>query len=98
MSSPAVASERQELITGPRVRAHVPAQRAGHRARAASAHAAQAHAQVLRLDHDTHAAGAEVTVQPVRYLLGEPLVSDYLAEGLAAFGLSWAGERITRIG
>ena len=33
-----------------------------------------------------------------RYLLGEPLVSDYLAEGLAAFGLSWAGERITRIG
>src|SRR6266568_6926314 len=24
------------------------------------------------------------------YLLGEPLVSDYLAEGLAAFGLTWA--------
>jgi hypothetical protein len=24
-----------------------------------------------------------------RYLLGEPLVSDYLAEGLNAFGLSW---------
>jgi hypothetical protein len=33
-----------------------------------------------------------------RYLLGEPLVSDYLAEGLAAFGLSWAGERITPVG
>src|SRR4051795_4804868 len=24
-----------------------------------------------------------------RYLLGEPLVSDYLAEGLEAFGLDW---------
>jgi hypothetical protein len=30
-----------------------------------------------------------------RYLLGEPLVSEYLAEGLGAFGLSWADERIT---
>jgi hypothetical protein len=30
-----------------------------------------------------------------RYLLGEPLVSDYLAEGLAAFGLTWSDERIT---
>ncbi len=30
-----------------------------------------------------------------RYLLGEPLASDYLAEGLAAFGLSWTDERIT---
>jgi len=27
-----------------------------------------------------------------RTLLGEPLVSDYLAEGLDAFGLSWTGE------
>jgi hypothetical protein len=27
---------------------------------------------------------------PARYLLGEPLVSDYLAEGLSAFGVSWA--------
>jgi hypothetical protein len=25
-----------------------------------------------------------------RYLLGEPLLGDYLAEGLAAFGRSWA--------
>jgi Protein of unknown function (DUF3775) len=33
-----------------------------------------------------------------RYLLGEPLVSDYLAEGLDAFGLSWADERTTRVG
>ena len=29
------------------------------------------------------------------YLLGEPLVSDYLAEGLDAFGLIWTDERIT---
>jgi hypothetical protein len=28
----------------------------------------------------------------VRYLLGEPLLGDYLAEGLAAFGLSWADD------
>src|ERR1700688_4442737 len=28
------------------------------------------------------------------YLLGEPLVSDYLAEGLDAFGLTWDDERI----
>lgn len=27
-----------------------------------------------------------------RYLLGEPLLGDYLAEGLAAFGLSWVDE------
>jgi Protein of unknown function (DUF3775) len=30
-------------------------------------------------------------------LLGEPLVSDYLAEGLQAFGLTWADERITPV-
>jgi hypothetical protein len=27
------------------------------------------------------------------YLLGEPLVSDYLAEGLDTFGLTWTDER-----
>ena len=32
-----------------------------------------------------------------RYLLGEPLVSDYLAEGLDEFGLTWADERITPV-
>src|SRR5664279_4531198 len=32
------------------------------------------------------------------YLLGEPLISDYLAEGLDAFGLSWTDERITPVG
>jgi hypothetical protein len=31
------------------------------------------------------------------YLLGEPLVSDYLAEGLDGFGLSWTDERITPV-
>jgi hypothetical protein len=32
-----------------------------------------------------------------RYLLGEPLVSDYLAEGLDAFGLTWNDERTTPV-
>jgi Protein of unknown function (DUF3775) len=31
------------------------------------------------------------------YLLGEPLISDYLAEGLDAFGLTWAEERTTPV-
>jgi hypothetical protein len=31
------------------------------------------------------------------YLLGEPLVSDYLAEGLEAFGLTWSDERTTPV-
>jgi Protein of unknown function (DUF3775) len=31
------------------------------------------------------------------YLLGEPLVSDYLAEGLDAFGLTWADERNSQV-
>ena len=31
------------------------------------------------------------------YLLGEPLVSDYLAEGLNAFGLDWSDERTTPV-
>jgi hypothetical protein len=30
-----------------------------------------------------------------RYLLGEPMLGDLLAEGLAQFGVSWTGERIT---
>jgi hypothetical protein len=30
-------------------------------------------------------------------LLGEPLVSDYLAEGLDAFGLTWNDERTTPV-
>lgn len=32
-----------------------------------------------------------------RYLLGEPLLGDLLAEGLDAFGLTWADERLTPI-
>ncbi|MBI5127804.1 MAG: DUF3775 domain-containing protein [Rhodopseudomonas palustris] len=31
------------------------------------------------------------------YLLGEPLLSDYLAAGLDEFGLSWNDERITPV-
>jgi hypothetical protein len=31
------------------------------------------------------------------YLLGEPLISDYLAEGLDAFGLTWTDERTTPV-
>ena len=31
------------------------------------------------------------------YRLGEPLLSDFLAEGLDAFGLSWSDERITPV-
>jgi hypothetical protein len=31
------------------------------------------------------------------YLLGEPLVSDYLAEGMDAFGLTWNDERTTPV-
>jgi hypothetical protein len=30
-----------------------------------------------------------------KYLLGEPLISDYLAEGLDEFGLDWTDERTT---
>ena len=29
-----------------------------------------------------------------RYLLGEPMLGDFLAEGLDQFGFSWTGERI----
>ena len=32
-----------------------------------------------------------------RYLLGEPMLGDLLAEGLDAFGLSWTQERTTPI-
>jgi hypothetical protein len=31
------------------------------------------------------------------YLLGEPLLSDFLAEGLDEFGLTWADERTTPV-
>jgi len=33
-----------------------------------------------------------------RYLLGEPLLSDFLAEGLTEFGLTWNDERTTPAG
>jgi hypothetical protein len=35
--------------------------------------------------------------QTARYLLGEPLASDYLAEGLDQFGLTWNDERTTPV-
>jgi hypothetical protein len=31
-----------------------------------------------------------------RYLLGEPLLGDLLAEGLEEFGVDWSSERTTR--
>jgi hypothetical protein len=31
----------------------------------------------------------------VRYLLGEPLLGDFLADGLDAFGVTWDDERTT---
>jgi hypothetical protein len=38
---------------------------------------------------DLRREAAEVRNRTARYVLGEPLASDYLAEGLNAFGLSW---------
>jgi hypothetical protein len=32
-----------------------------------------------------------------RYLLGEPMLGDLLAEGLGEFGLSWSDERTTPV-
>jgi len=32
-----------------------------------------------------------------RYLLGEPMLGDFLAEGLDEFGISWTGERTTPV-
>jgi len=32
-----------------------------------------------------------------QYLLGEPMLGDFLAEGLDAFGILWDGERITPV-
>jgi hypothetical protein len=34
----------------------------------------------------------ESDLRVARYLLGEPLLGDYLADGLAAFGLSWVDD------
>jgi hypothetical protein len=36
-------------------------------------------------------------VPTARTLLGEPMLGDFLAAGLDAFGLSWADERITPV-
>jgi len=37
-------------------------------------------------------AAEERNRQTARYLLGQPLLGDYLADGLAAFGLTWADD------
>ena len=37
-------------------------------------------------------AAEERNRQTARYLLGQPLLGDYLADGLAEFGLSWADD------
>jgi len=44
-----------------------------------------------------HEAAEEHNGRTASYLLGEPLISDYLAEGLDAFGLTWADERTTPV-
>jgi hypothetical protein len=41
------------------------------------------------------AAGRDTST--ARYLLGEPLASDYLADGLDQFGLTWTDERTTPV-
>ena len=42
-------------------------------------------------------AADEYSGNTASYLLGEPLISDYLAEGLDAFGLTWNDERTTPV-
>ena len=36
-------------------------------------------------------------VRTARYLLGEPMLGDFLAEGLGEFGLTWTEARTTPI-
>lgn len=38
---------------------------------------------------------ANPRLETVRYLLGEPMLGDFLADGLDAFGLDWTDERLT---
>jgi hypothetical protein len=40
-------------------------------------------------------AGEQRNARTARYLLGEPMLGDLLAEGLAAFGVDWTDELIT---
>jgi hypothetical protein len=40
-------------------------------------------------------AGEQRNGRTASYLLGEPMLGDLLAEGLAAFGVDWTDERIT---
>jgi len=48
--------------------------------------------------NDLRREAAESRDVPVaRYLLGEPMLGDLLAEGLSQFGRTWADERITPV-
>jgi hypothetical protein len=42
-------------------------------------------------------AAEEIDEGPAEYLLGEPMLGDFLADGLDEFGLSWTEERTTPI-
>ncbi|HVX78196.1 MAG TPA: DUF3775 domain-containing protein [Bradyrhizobium sp.] len=42
-------------------------------------------------------AAEEIDSGAAEYLLGEPMLGDFLADGLDEFGLSWSGERTTPI-
>ena len=43
------------------------------------------------------ARGQDASGRTARYLLGEPMLGDLLAEGLDAFGLAWTDERTTPV-
>ena len=44
---------------------------------------------------DLRSEAVEARGRTARYLLGEPMLGDLLAEGLGEFGLSWSDERTT---
>ena len=68
------AGQREELCAGGRVLTQRAEERRGDGAGTGRAHAAQAHARVLGLDHDPHAAGREVVLEVLGDLLGQPLL------------------------
>jgi hypothetical protein len=45
-----------------------------------------------RAEEEDEAEERERNRHTARHLLGEPLLGDYLADGLAAFGLSWVDD------
>jgi hypothetical protein len=46
---------------------------------------------------DLRSDAVEARGRTARYLLGEPMLGDLLAEGLGEFGLSWSDERTTPV-